>query len=82
MLRQLNRHKGGGYWKGLNIVSCWIDAIIIVLLAVKIEKFKDNILKRIVHIAGIESFGIYIRHMPIAGIVARIMCIGLLNWAC
>lgn len=80
LIYQLYHLKGGGYWNGINVIACWFGAIALVLIAVRIENAKDNWFKRVIHQAGIESFGIYIWHMPVAGIIAHIMCVGVLNW--
>ena len=81
LLHQLYHQKGGGYWNGINVVDCWIGAITMVLIAIRIENAKDNVIKRIVHQAGVVSFGIYIWHMPIAGIVVKVFQYGtLLNF--
>lgn len=80
LIHQLYHQKGGGYWNGINVVSCWIGSIVMVLIAIGIEKGKDNILRRIIRQAGVDSFEIYIWHMPIAGIITRIMCIRPMNW--
>lgn len=79
LIHQLYHQKGGGYWNGINVVFCWIGSIVIALIAIRIEKGKDNILKRMIFQAGVDSFGIYIWHMPIAGIIARIMSIRPMN---
>lgn len=80
LIYQLYYQKSGGYWNGINVIFGWIGSITIVLIAIIIEKGKDNIIRRIIFQAGVESFGIYIWHMPMAGIVAHIMCIGPMNW--
>lgn len=80
LLWQLYHQKGGGYWNGINVVACWIGAISLSLIAINFQKKKDSFIKKVICQSGVDSFGIYIWHMPIAGIVARIMCIGPLNW--
>ena len=45
-----------------------------------IEKRKDSLFKRTILQAGRDSFGIYIWHMPVAGIIARIMSIRAMAW--
>jgi len=69
---QLYHLKGGGYWDGINVIACWFGAITLVLIAVRIENTKDNWFKKGIYRAGIESFRIYIWHMPVAGIIAKI----------
>lgn len=79
LIYQLYNQKAGSYWNGINVIFCWIGAITFVLIAIMIEKSKDNILRRMIFRAGVDSFGIYIWHMPVAGIVARFMCCKPLN---
>ena len=75
---QVYRGSGGGYWKGINTIACWLGAITLMLLALMIEKHKMYCLSNKVYQMGRESFYIYIWHMPIAGIVARVMSQGIL----
>lgn len=77
---QLYNQKGGGYWNGVNAVTSWVGAISLTLLSITILKSKNRHLKKIIYLAGVDSFAIYIWHMPIAGIVARFMCIEPLTW--
>lgn len=76
---QLYRGSGGGYWHGFNVISCWIGAIALTEIALIIEKNKIPVISKMIQIAGEESFFIYIWHMPIAGIVTKIMCYGFLE---
>lgn len=80
LIYQIYHQSGGGYWNGLNVISCWSGSIVIVLTSNVIEKRKDNLFKRTILQAGLESFGIYIWHMPVAGIIARIMSIRAMAW--
>lgn len=77
---QLYNRNGGGYWKGLNVIFCWWGAITLVLLAWQCNKNKSCIVSKIIRQAGVDSFAVYIWHMPVAGIIARIMCIEHFNW--
>lgn len=77
LIFQLNNNSGGSYWGGINVFSCWIGAIVFVLISIRLEK-NISIFSKIIKTAGLNSFAIYIWHMPIAGIVARIMNIGQL----
>lgn len=77
---QLYNRNGGSYWNGLNVIFCWLGAITLVLIAQQLAKKQSCAIPQIIRRAGEDSFAIYIWHMPIAGIVARIMCIGPLNW--
>lgn len=77
---QIYNGRGGSYWNGINVISCWIGAITLVLLAKQCEKREPFIVSKIIHQAGVDSFTIYIWHMPIAGIMARIMCNDSINW--
>ena len=72
LIIQLYNKNGGGYWNNLNVIACWIGAITLVLISIILERGTNNILKKVVYQAGINSFGIYIWHMPLAGIVARV----------
>lgn len=78
---QIHHENGGWYWKDINVIVCWFGAITLILLAMMIEKCKNCWLTNIIYWSGKESFFIYIWHMPIAGIVTRIMCYkGLMNF--
>ena len=80
LIYQVYHQSGGGYWNGLNVIFCWIGSIVIVLISIAIEKGKDNLFKRTILQAGRDSFGIYLWHMPIAGIIARVMNIRAMTW--
>lgn len=80
LIYQIYHQSCGGYWNGLNVISCWSGSIVIVLTSNVIEKRKDSLFKRTILQAGRDSFGIYIWHMPVAGIIARIMSIRAMAW--
>lgn len=68
------QEKSGGYWNGMNAVVSWIGAITVGISGLLLCQRQSS--KRIymfVHNAGVKSFFIYLWHMPIAGIVARLM---------
>ena len=71
---QIYQGKSGSYWNGLNAIISWIGAA---MLGISGQLLcQQQRLKRIctfVHNAGAESFFVYLWHMPIAGIVARLM---------
>ena len=70
---QICAGNGGSYWKGVNVVISWLGAVVLILFAMIMEKYRDYCLSRIIYWSGKESFYIYLWHMPVAGIVARVM---------
>ena len=77
---QIYNQKGGSYWDGINVIACWSGATTLALFAHYLVNVKNCKLSKIIHQIGVDSFAIYIWHMPIAGIVARIMCIDLFSY--
>lgn len=67
----------GSYWGGLNALVSWIGAFVVIILGIHLSRLKVPFLKKF-EIAGQESLFIYLWHMPIAGITARIMNINVL----
>lgn len=67
----------GSYWGGFNALVSWIGAFTVIILGIHLSRLKVPFFKKF-EIAGQESFFIYLWHMPIAGITARIMNINIL----
>lgn len=68
-------NNAGGYWYGMNTVISWIGAITVIILGVGLSE-RSNKISIYIEQAGRYSLFIYLWHMPIAGIVARIMNLG------
>lgn len=77
LIIQLWRCNAGSYWYNLNAIVSWIGALLVIILGIHLSILKLPALKYI-KIAGQESLFIYLWHMPIAGITARIMNINIL----
>ncbi|MCD7791354.1 MAG: acyltransferase [Bacteroides thetaiotaomicron] len=65
----------GTYFGGLHIVGCILGGMSLLLLGQEISK-KDNRIHKVLMLAGKNSLFFYLWHMPVAGIVARIMNYG------
>lgn len=68
----------GGYWKGMNVILCWLGGTTVFLVSISVNKNKQSIMQRGLVSVGKKSFFIYLWHMPIAGITARVMLDGML----
>ncbi len=77
---QLWRGEGGWYFKGINVPFCWIGAVALIVMGIKIEQFEKTPIKSIIGILGKNTLFIYLWHMPIAGIVARLMSYSYLSY--
>lgn len=77
LIIQLCRGNAGSYWNNLNAIVTWMGALVVIILGIHLSRLKISVLKYI-KIAGRESLFIYLWHMPIAGITARIMNINIL----
>lgn len=75
---QIYRGKGGWYWNGWNVIICWGGAMMIFIAAHLIKE--KSLIGKFLHFMGEYSFGIYIWHMPIAGVVASVMSRSFLVW--
>lgn len=75
---QIYSDHSGGYWNGMNVVLCWLGGITIFLISISVNKSKRRILQRGLINIGKKTFFIYLWHMPIAGITARLMYDGIL----
>lgn len=78
--RQFYIGSGGGYWNGINVFFCWLGAILLVVFAQYCIQKAHCIFAKVVCQSGRDSFAIYIWHMPIAGITAKMMNSGYLRW--
>lgn len=77
LIIQLCRNSAGAYWNNLNAIITWMGALVVITLGIHLSRLKISVLKYI-EIAGQESLFVYLWHMPIAGITARIMNINIL----
>ena len=71
---QISQGNSGSYWNGMNTTISWLGAVMLGISGQLLCRRQR--IKRIcmfVHNAGAESFFVYLWHMPIAGIVARLM---------
>ncbi len=72
LIYQYINGNGGSYFGGCNVIICWIGVLCVITMGIRINK-KKNILSKIIYALGENTLFIYLWHMPIAGIIARIM---------
>lgn len=73
LIYQVYMH-AGGYFGGINVLTCWSGALVLLLTGKYMGSKKDyNFVKKILKYSGEKSYFIYLWHMPVAGIIARIM---------
>lgn len=68
----------GKYWEGMNVIGCFLGICSVISLSISLGRHKINRFQSGLIYVGKESFFIYIWHMPIAGIMARITLNGFL----
>ena len=77
---QLIRKDGGYYFGGLRAITSWAGAASVAMLGICLSGSKETKLMKLLGYVGKNSFFVYIWHMPIAGIVARLASIGPLQY--
>lgn len=76
VLYQIWRESPGSYWYGINTIVSWVGAFVIIILGIYLSLQKNNRynnLLQYVMMSGKQSLFIYLWHMPIAGLIARLM---------
>lgn len=71
---QIGQGESGGYWSGMNVIVTWLGAAMVGIsghILCRCQRIRQICM--FVYNAGMESFFVYLWHMPVAGIVVRLM---------